>query len=381
LPHGTIDLRREGVMAPLLEVDNLHVAVYDERAALTDDEMSELWVTDENRELTAGWRPAVRGISFTVDAGEVLAIVGESGSGKTLSMLAAFNLNSPGSKVLSGEVKLDGHTILPLPKQRRKRRMRRGDPGEDFVVDDTEWRQVVGMDVGFLFQDAVTAWEPTTLIGDQSGEVLGEHTDLSTAEIEARVMEALGEVRLPKAHKFFSFAHELSRGQAQRTMLAAALIKSPRLLVADEPLSGLDTSVAGAILDLIQDLQKQRGMAMVIITHDLATVARIADRVAVMYGGQIIEEAEVANLFARPLHPYSEGLLGSIPWPTADRLRPIEGSPVPIVEVPRDECAFAPRCPYVRPQCVTSRPPLTTQDGRSVACVRADQLELQGVPD
>jgi oligopeptide transport system ATP-binding protein len=367
-------------MAPLLVVRDFHVAVYDDRVALEEREPSVLWVADEQRELAPGWRAAVRGVSFQVEAGEVLAIIGESGSGKTLSALSAFNLNGPGTKVLSGTVELDGRTIYPLPKERMpRRRWRRSRPSDEYVVDDVEWRKTVGMQVGFLFQDAVTAWEPTTLIGDQSGEVLVEHTDLSTEEIEARVMDALGEVRLPKAQKYFSFAHELSRGQAQRAMLAAALIKAPRLLVADEPLSGLDTSVAAAILDLIQDLREKRGMAMIMITHDLATVAKLADRVAVMYGGQIMEEGDAASLFNQPLHPYTEGLLGSIPWPGIDRLRPIEGDPVPIIEVPGDQCAFAPRCPYAVDECRRRRPLLTPTDGGSVACIRAEELELRGV--
>jgi oligopeptide/dipeptide ABC transporter ATP-binding protein len=367
-------------MAPLLEVSDLHIAVYSERAAMDDPEPSGLWVTDEERELGAGWRAAVRGVSFHVDEGEVLAIIGESGSGKTVSMLGAFNLTSPGVTVLSGTVELDGHTILPLPKERKPRRGRRRESRpDDFVVDESEWREIVGMQVGFLFQDAVTAWEPTTLIGDQSGEVLAEHTDLSAEEIEARVMDALGEVRLPKVHKYFSFAHELSRGQAQRAMLAAALIKAPRLLVADEPLSGLDTSVAAAILDLIADLREKRKMAMVIVTHDLATVANVADRVAVMYGGQIIEEGDAASLFNKPLHPYTEGLLGSIPWPGVDRLRPVEGEPIPIIDVPGGQCAFAPRCAHALDECVSRRPLLEPVEGRSVACIRAAALDLRGV--
>ncbi len=367
-------------MAPLLEVRDLHIAVYDERTAIEERGSSGLWVVDEELELAAGWRAAVRGVSFQVAEGEVFALIGESGSGKTLSTLGAFNLNGPGAKVLSGTVELDGRTIYPLPKERKARRgrLRRGAPDE-YEVGDAAWRETVGMQVGFLFQDALAAWEPTTLIGDQSGEVLAEHTDLSDEEIEARVLEALGEVRLPKVQKYFSFAHELSRGQAQRAMLAAALIKAPRLLVADEPLAGLDTSVAAAILDLIQDLCEQRGMAMILVTHDLATVAKLADQVAVMYGGQIVEVGDAASLYDRPLHPYTEGLLGSIPWPGADRLRPVEGDPVPIIDVPGDECAFAPRCPYAVDECVRQRPLLTGVGDRSVACIRAEELELRGV--
>lgn len=366
-------------MKRLLEVSDLHIAVYDERSAIETRKPEGLWVEDEQRELTAGWTAAVRGVSFSVDEGEVLALIGESGAGKTLSVLGAFGLTGPTTKVLSGEVTLDGRTIYPLPKEPKIRRWQRRGRPDEFVVDDAEWREIVGMEVGFLFQDAIAAWEPTTLIGDQSGEVLSEHTELSDEEIADRVMDALGDVQLPKVHKYFSFAHELSRGQAQRAMLAAALIKAPRLLIADEPLSGLDTSVAASILELMRDLQRKRGMGMVIITHDLSTVAKIADRVAVMYGGQVVERGDAAAFFRRPLHPYTEGLLGSIPWPGVDRLRPIEGDPIPITEVPGNQCAFAPRCPYAVEACWSRMPTVEKLDGREVACIRASELDLRGV--
>jgi peptide/nickel transport system ATP-binding protein len=368
------------VSPPLFEVRNLAVAVYDEElAARLAGKGSGLWVESEERELPSGWWRVISDLSFTVQPGEVLAIVGESGGGKTLSLLGSFDLLGGGARVISGEVFLDGDRIYPLPGTRKRMwRLRKRSNRYDF--DDSDWREAIGMDVGFLFQNAITAWEPTSYIGDQAGEALGEHTELTQEEIEERVFDALGDVKLPKAHKFFSFAHQMSRGEAQRAMLAAALIKSPRLLVADEPLSGLDVSVAAAILDLIRDLQRKRNMAMILVTHDLATVASIADRVAIMYAGRIVETGPSHDVFHNPRHPYTDGLLSSIPMPGVDRLRPIEGDAPRLIDVPPDTCAFAPRCPYAVDACRASLPELEPAGSGAVACFRHDELTLRGLP-
>lgn len=365
---------------PLFEVRNLAVAVYDEDlAAGSTSKGSGLLLESEQRELPAGWRSAISDLSFTVQPGEVLAIVGESGGGKTLSLLGSFDLLGGGARVIGGEVFLDGDQIYPLPGTRKRMwRLRR--KTSRYTFDDGDWREAIGMDVGFLFQNAITAWEPTSYIGDQAGEALGEHTELTQEEIEERVFDALGDVKLPKAHKFFSLAHQMSRGEAQRAMLAAALTKSPRLLVADEPLSGLDVSVAAAILDLIRDLQRKRNMAMILVTHDLAMVASIADRVAIMYAGRIVEIGPSDEVFHHPQHPYTDGLLSSIPMPGVDRLLPIEGDPPRLIDVSPDQCSFAPRCPYAVAACGENLPELEPTGSGAVACFRHTELNLRGLP-
>lgn len=364
---------------PLFEVRDLNIALHDDEVAATPGpDSSDLWLESEQRVLPRGWRLGISDLNFSVETGEVLAIVGESGGGKSLSLMGSFDLLGGSARVLSGEVFLDGRRIYPLPaKRKRSWRIRR--KGGRYAFDDAEWRRAIGTEVGFLFQNAITAWEPTTVIGDQAGEALGEHTELTQEEIEARVYDALGEAQLPKGSKFFSFAHQMSRGEAQRAMLASALVKSPRLLVADEPLSGLDASVAAAILDLIRDLQLKRNMAMILVTHDLATVARIANRVAILYAGSIVETGAIEEIFHHPKHPYTAGLLGSIPSPYADRLRPIEGDAPRLLDVAPDRCAFAPRCPYAAPSCLEGRPELEPAGAGTVACFRHDDLNLRGI--
>ena len=256
--------------------------------------------------------------------------------------------------------------------------MRRRQPFMEELMDDG-YRNVLGTRIGVLFQDAIASWEPTAVIGDQAGEVLGEHTDMTREEIVDRVLEALGEVQLPKVNKYLSFRHELSRGQAQRAMIAAALVKGPQLLVADEPLSGLDAPVAAAVLDILRDLKTRRQMAILLITHDLATVAATADRVMVMYAGRIVEEGPVAEIYYRPSHPYTEGLLGSVPSLTAKRLMSIPGDPPRIQDVLPDSCAFASRCPYAVEVCLQGRPELRAVRASSAACFRAEEIELSGV--
>jgi oligopeptide/dipeptide ABC transporter ATP-binding protein len=234
------------------------------------------------------------------------------------------------------------------------------------------------MGIGVLLQDAIGSWDPLDFVGYQSGEALLEHTELSDEEIADRVLDSLGEVRLDKRRFFSAFSHEISRGQAQRAMLASALLSGPRLLIADEPLSGLDVTTARSVMSLIEDMRNRRGMGMLLVTHDLAVVAATADRVAVVYGGAIVEMASVEDLFRSPQHPYTSGLLGSVPGFTPSRLRPIEGELPDIWNLPRG-CPFNPRCPYAEDVCRTEVPKLE-QVGRSmVACHRAWALELPGI--
>lgn len=237
----------------------------------------------------------------------------------------------------------------------------------------------MGTEIGFLFQDPIASWTPVYVIGDQAGEALEAHTDLTHEEITERVFDALGEVQLPRSSRFFAaFRNEISRGQGQRAMLAAALLKAPRLLIADEPLSGLDAPVAAAILDLISDLCSKRNMAMVIVTHDLAAVARIADRVAVMYGGRIVEEGPVRDIFATPKHPYTAGLLGSMPAFARGRLVPIPGEAPRLVDVVPGRCAFADRCRYAVEVCNRLEPVLEPIAQSVAACHRKAELHLEG---
>lgn len=303
-------------------------------------------------------RAVVRDASFAVSEGETLALVGESGSGKSLMVLGSVDLLPSGARVAAGTTRFAGATLQDL--------------------EDAHWRRLVGMGIGVLFQDAIGAWDPIGVIGGQSGEVLEEHQGLTGEELQRRVLEALGRVELPKRRSFTSFVHEMSRGQAQRAMLAAALLSEPRLLIADEPLSGLDVTVGRAVLSLIEDLRRERGMAMILVTHDLGVVASVADRVAVVYGGMIVEEAPARELYRRPRHPYTAGLLRSVPGLGPRRLEPIPGE-APDLWDAGPGCPFAPRCGFAVAGCFAGRPAARSFGESQVACLRAGELELAGV--
>ena len=371
----------------LFEVEHLRVAVDEEDAVVPVDRPTPM--TDFGEDLPPGWVEVIPGMSFGVNEGEVLGLVGESASGKSLALLGAFGLLPAGTRVVGGTTSFRGYTLRPggvppaarATRREKRQRKRRGLPGTvGAEYEDDTWKHIVGTEIGFLFQDPIASWTPDIGIGAQAGEALEAHTDLTTEEITERVNEALGEVHLPKSRKMFTaFRHELSRGQAQRAMLAAALIKAPRLLIADEPFSGLDVSTAAAVLALIRDMLHKRNMAMIIIAHDLATVAAVSDRVAVIYGGRIVEEGPVDDLFYRPKHPYTEGLLGSIPGITTERLRPIRGEAPRITQLPRG-CPFHTRCEYMEPACALDEPTLEPIAFSRAACRRKFQLELRGLP-
>jgi dipeptide transport system ATP-binding protein len=368
---------------PLLAVSGLRVAVPD-NDRLDDPDAEPVLVEPYGPYLPKQYTEVVRRFDLTIEPGEVVGVVGESGSGKSLSLLGALGIQSAGAIATAGEVDYDGVRLRPtqdLERRRTKRFRRKIRKRFGFMEElrDDAYRDIMGTEIGVLFQHPNESWNPTRDVGGQSGEVLDEHTDLTREDIEMRVKSALGDMKLPKG-VFGAYSHQLSRGQAQRAMLAAVLIKGPRLLIADEPTSGLDVQVAAAILELLRDMQRKRRMAMVLITHNLATIASMADRVLVMYGGRVVEEGPVLEIFERPRHPYTAGLLASIPG-TGRRLTPIPGSP-PIITTIRDgSCSFAPRCEYVQPLCLEATPPLAPTETGAVACVRAGQLDLRGIGD
>lgn len=366
---------------PLLSVTGLRVAVPD-NDRLDDPFAEPVLVEPYGPYLPKQFVEVVRRFDMTIEPGEVIGVVGESGAGKSLSLLGALGIQSAGAFATAGVVEYDGVRLRPTKdlEQRRTKRFRRKVRKRFALMEelrDEGYRDIMGTEIGVLFQHPNESWNPVRDVGDQASEVLDEHTDLPREVIEKRVIDALGEVRLPSGI-LGAFSHELSRGQAQRAMLASVLIKGPRLLIADEPTSGLDVQVAAAVLELLRDMQRKRDMAMVLITHNLATVASMADRVIVMYGGRVVEEGPVRDIFERPKHPYTAGLLASIPG-TGRRLTPIPGSPPIITRIQDGACAFAPRCGHAEALCYQATPPLSPTETGSVACVRAGQIDLPGV--
>jgi oligopeptide transport system ATP-binding protein len=302
---------------------------------------------------------AVNGISYSVAAGEALAIVGESGSGKTVGALSVMGLvPQPPGAVEGGEAFLAGRDLLKLSA--------------------AEWRKVRGRELAMVFQDPMTCLNPVLTIGYQLTETLRRHLGKSRAEAEAEAVELLGLVGIPNPRERLSdHPHVLSGGQRQRVMIAMALSCKPAVLFADEPTTALDVTIQAQIVDLVKELQKRLGMAIVWITHDLALVAGLAHRVAVMYAGHIVEQAPVGEIYRRPLHPYTLGLLRSMPRLDAGdqaRLESIEGRP-PDMRQAFDHCPFAPRCAYVVEKCRQERPELmTAAPGHSSACWRWQEM-------
>jgi oligopeptide transport system ATP-binding protein len=292
---------------------------------------------------------AVRDVSLDVRRGECLAIVGESGSGKSQLFLGSFGLLAASGRV-RGAVRFDGREVPG--------------PGE------APLRDLLGTRVAMVFQDPMNALTPHLTIGRQLSEVVLERGLLDAAEARARCLEALRSVRMPDPEaRLRQYPHELSGGQRQRAAIAMALMTRPDLIVADEPTTALDVTVQAQVLDVLREA-RDRGLALVLITHDLGVVAGIADRVAVMYAGRIVECAPVRELFAAPAHPYTAALLASVPrldTPLTGRLEGIEGQPPQPGEEPQG-CSFAPRCPSVVAQCRAARPALQAVGERSVAC-------------
>ncbi len=295
---------------------------------------------------------AVNGVSFTVGPGEFVGVVGESGSGKSVTMMSLLRLIPiPPGRIASGEAFFDGDDLLQL--------------------DAAALRTIRGGQIGFIFQDPMTSLNPVMTIGRQIIEPLRIHLDMSKKDAKARAQELLTLVGLPDAkQKLSSFPHELSGGMRQRVMIAIALACSPRLLIADEPTTALDVTVQAQIIDIVQKLRDEFGTSMVWITHDLGVVAGLADRVLVMYGGNIVENALVKDLYQRPAHPYTQGLLASIPRldQKGSSLTSIEGTP-PNLSSPPVGCTFAARCPHAFDKCTEQTPPLfQVDDAHFAAC-------------
>ena len=304
---------------------------------------------------------AVNGISYTMNEGESIAIVGESGSGKSVGVLAVMGLiPSPPGRIESGAVLFDGRNLLEL--------------------SDEEMRKVRGADIAMVFQDPMTSLNPVLSIGLQLTEAIQTHQKVSKADAQARAVEMLRLVGLPNAaERIHDFPFQFSGGQRQRIMIAMALTCNPRLLIADEPTTALDVTIQAQIVELTRELQSKLGMAIIWISHNLGLVAGVVERVIVMYSGFIVEEAPVDDLYERPLHPYTLGLLHAIPHVDArnqERLASIEGMP-PDLRRPISGCPFAPRCPYRIAQCDTLPPLVDAGPGRRSACWRWE--ELQGV--
>src|ERR1700688_4367783 len=298
---------------------------------------------------------AVDGVSFSVARGETLAVVGESGCGKSVTSLSILRLiASPPGRTVGGRVVFEGRDLLELP--------------------EPEMRKIRGDAISMIFQEPMTSLNPVLTIGHQIAEALVLHRGLSREDAGARAVEMLRLVRMPEPERRISqYPHQLSGGMRQRVMIAMALACEPRLLIADEPTTALDVTIQAQILDLMRTLRGETGTAIILITHDLGVVAELADEVAVMYAGRIVERASVVALFAEPQHPYTVALLGSIPRLDIeqDRLAAIEGQ-VPNPLAPVTGCRFHPRCPFVIERCRHEDPPLLDLGkGHESACWRA----------
>jgi peptide/nickel transport system ATP-binding protein len=308
------------VAAPLLEVKDLSVH----------------FVTED------GVVRAVDGVSHTIHAGEALGIVGESGSGKSVTMLTVMGLTRAPNARIGGEILYEGEDLLTVSKDRL--------------------RHVRGDDIAMIFQDPLSSLHPFYRVGRQLVEAIRAHRDTSKGAARDRAIDLLDLVGIPEPHqRVDAYPHEFSGGMRQRAMIAMALANEPKLLIADEPTTALDVTVQAQILDLIARLRRELGMAVVLITHDLGVVAEVADHITVMYAGQVVESGDKEQIFSAPQHPYTWGLLRSIPRLDRDRgepLVPIAGRP-PSLITPPNGCRFHPRCPYVLPAHERIEPGLT----------------------
>jgi len=318
-------------LAKLLEIQNLNTHFY----------------------TSSGVVRAVNGITYDVDEGETVAVVGESGCGKSVSALSILRLiPDPPGRIVDGHIKFQGTDLASL--------------------DEEEMRKVRGREIAMIFQEPMTSLNPVLTIGMQLTETIQTHLGLSDEDANARARELLEKVGIGDAdRRLKQYPHHLSGGMRQRVMIAVALSCEPKLIIADEPTTALDVTIQAQILELVRDLRREQGMGIIWITHDLGVVAGIADRVIVMYAGQIVEHASVDELFNNPQHPYTQALLAAMPSVNSDRaerLRSIAGQPPSLAKKPAS-CSFAPRCEQAFDQCRAENPPLNeTADNHQVAC-------------
>ena len=299
-----------------------------------------------------GVAQAVRGISYSVDAGETLAVLGESGSGKSVSAQAIMGiLDIPPGRIAGGEILFQGQDLLQLPAEQR--------------------RNIRGAKMAMIFQDALSALNPVLTVGYQLGEMYRVHRGASRKEAKEKAIELMERVKIPAAKARVSdFPHQFSGGMRQRIMIAMALALEPDLIIADEPTTALDVTVQAQVMELLADLQREFNMGLILITHDLGVVADVADKIAVMYAGRIVENAPVRELYKSPAHPYTRGLLDSIPRldKKGQELDAIRGLPPSLLAIP-EGCSFNPRCPMARERCRVDDPPLyDVAEERGSAC-------------
>jgi oligopeptide/dipeptide ABC transporter ATP-binding protein len=310
---------------------------------------------------SAGVVRAVDGISYDVAQGETVAVVGESGCGKSVGAMSILRLipNPPG-KIVGGAIKFDGKDLLSL--------------------SDQQMRDIRGRDIGMIFQEPMTSLNPVLSIGRQLTETLEHHLDVSRQDADKRARELLGLVGISEPdRRLRQYPHHLSGGMRQRVMIAMALACEPKLIIADEPTTALDVTIQAQILELMKNLTRQMGVAMIIITHNLGVVARYADRVNVMYAGRIIESGSAQDIYHNPKHPYTLALLRSVPrmdQPRAEKLHPVDGQPPDLTKLD-DGCAFRPRCRFAVDKCAQSSPELESVGaGHISACWQQEEVSL-----
>ncbi|WML35635.1 ABC transporter ATP-binding protein [Clostridium sp. OS1-26] len=317
-------------MEKLLEIKNLHTSFYTH----------------------VGEVKAVRGVSLDLDKGEAIGIVGESGSGKSITMMSTMRLLTDNGKITEGQVLFNEKDLSKLREK--------------------EMEKIRGNEIGMIFQDPMTSLNPVFTIGEQLMEPLIKHKKMSKTDAFNKAVEMLKLVGIPSPEKRMKqYPHEFSGGMRQRAMIAMSLVCAPKLLIADEPTTALDVTIQAQILELMKDLKSKIGMSIILITHDLGVVADVCNRIYVMYGGTIVESGTSRDIFYNPKHPYTWGLLRSIPNPKEDikeRLKPIEGTPPDLLKPPAG-CPFAPRCEYTLKICLTERPPqFEANKGHCSAC-------------
>lgn len=306
----------------------------------------------------AGLVRAVDGVSFSIDRGELLGLVGESGCGKSITALSIMRLISPPGQIVDGSISFNGEELISATPARL--------------------RELRGNDIAMIFQDPMTSLNPVYSVGDQIAEALRLHRGLSRKEARVAAIEAMREVAIPAPEtRVDDYPHQLSGGMRQRIMIAMALACDPELLIADEPTTALDVTIQAQILELLNELRRTRDLAVLLITHDLGVVAEVADRVCVMYTGKIVEEAGVDEIFAAPKHPYTQGLLKSVPklssgGQRAEKLSTIEGTVPTPTELPPG-CHFAPRCPFKMAECEEGAIPFFKVGEGKVRCLLYDE--------